>query len=191
MAEPQRRIPVRKPTVVKTKKYLVRMWEVERKRGAVPSQIRGFEIEAESLHLARRKVRDEIQKEQRRVLRSLSMKTDQTFTAVVFKNEIRVEHPTKPNEFPMRDDGSEMRREIAGIHRKRRSAARETKEQRDERLAKLREERAKDRRTQIAASRKKQAAEAEQKRAKRKKAREDRQREAAEARAEQKTKKAS
>jgi uncharacterized membrane protein YqiK len=191
MAQPQRRIPVRKPTVVKTKKFLVRMWEVERQRGSVPAQIRGFEVMAESVHLARRKVRDTIQNDQRRVLRSLSMTTDQVFTAVVFKNEIRVEKPVKPNEFPMVNDGSEMRREIAGIHRKRRAKTQETKEQRDNRLAKLREERAKERRAKIAASRKKQAAEAEQARLKRQKVVEAERAERQAKRHESRTKKAS
>lgn len=191
MAKPQRKVPVRKPTVVATKKYLVRMWEVERKRGAVPAQIRGFEVEAESIHLARRKVKHAIQTEQHRVLRSLSMTTDQVFTAVVFKNEIRVEHPKKENEFPMVDDGSEMRQEIARIHRKRRAAAQETKEQRDERIAKERADRKKARASKIADARKKQAAKREQAREKRKREREERRLEAEKARAEKKTKKAS
>ncbi len=157
MPEPQRKISARKPTVVKMRKYLVRLWEIERKKGAVPSQIRGFEIEADAIHRAQKAVRKELEDTHRRVIRSCSMQTDGVFVAVVFKNEVRTEEPKRVSEFPLRRDFDGERASIAASHATRRAKAREAEKARVIDLAAARASAKKERRAKIAESRKKQA----------------------------------
>lgn len=164
-AEPQRRSPARKPTVMKMQKYLVRLWEVERKRGAVPAQIRGFDVEANAIHKARDAVKFELANTRRRVVRSLSFGTDGVFTAVVFKNEVRVEHPTKVSEFPLRRDAAAESVAIAAAHAARRGRVRKAAAEVVD-ITEARKKRKAERDSVIAAARKKQAAKLAQARAK-------------------------
>lgn len=156
MAQPQRRTPARKPTVLKSKKFHVRLWEIERKKGATPVQLRGFDVEADAIHKARDKVSFELTNTRRRVVRSLSMQTDGTFTAVVFKNEVRKANPTQPNEWPLKRDAAGQRSTIAAAHTARRAAARKRAETSVVDIAEARAKRKVEHRKKVAEARKKE-----------------------------------
>lgn len=108
---PVRQVQVRQPASKTPREFLVRLWEVERKKKAVPEQLRSFKVTANSLDAAQRLARRELEAERRRVVRSLSYTADGTIQAVVFKGLHR--------HAPPRDHRSERKASLDSRRRRR------------------------------------------------------------------------
>lgn len=120
---PAHRVPVRRPLVTQTKRYLVRLWEIPRASGrqVKPEQIEGFTVEAVTQNDALVLAKAELREKRKRVIRSISIRDDGSIQAVVFSDERRA----RPG------SATHAIRQVTSAHMRRRAAAQRVRAERE------------------------------------------------------------